>query len=205
MRDRVKRILGFVLVATVMGPPRSPRQTENALAAAIGVRRPLPMAALQHFIPRGWPAWPWGLKPEEPPKITDRQSALATSTAAQTPSLPASRDIQEAARRDALAISDCDIDGVPSEMKRIRLLLAAADSRASRSEAMRTPSARHPSVDVTQRLPTKDVLVVHFETQFFHDQRQLVRVDGVETQVFLDSGILVEVRSFTIRLPAHMA
>jgi hypothetical protein len=27
MRDRVKRMLGFVLVATVIGPPRSPRQT----------------------------------------------------------------------------------------------------------------------------------------------------------------------------------
>src|SRR5579863_7053225 len=27
MRDRVKRMLGFVLIATVGGPPRSPRQT----------------------------------------------------------------------------------------------------------------------------------------------------------------------------------
>ncbi len=29
MRDRVKRILGFVLVATIDGPPRSPRQTHS--------------------------------------------------------------------------------------------------------------------------------------------------------------------------------
>ena len=56
MRDRVKRMLGFVLVATIEGPPRSPRQTHSALKAAIGVRRPLPVAAHQHFIPRGWPA-----------------------------------------------------------------------------------------------------------------------------------------------------
>ena len=28
MRDRVKRMLGFVLVATIDGPPRSPRQTQ---------------------------------------------------------------------------------------------------------------------------------------------------------------------------------
>jgi hypothetical protein len=28
MRDRVKRMLGFVLVATIDGPPGSPRQTQ---------------------------------------------------------------------------------------------------------------------------------------------------------------------------------
>jgi hypothetical protein len=30
MRDRVKQMLGFVLVATIVGPSRSPRQTENS-------------------------------------------------------------------------------------------------------------------------------------------------------------------------------
>jgi len=47
MRDRVKRMLGFVLVATIDGPPRSPRQTHfraqdcnRGSATATGSRSP---------------------------------------------------------------------------------------------------------------------------------------------------------------------
>src|ERR1019366_2679241 len=37
--------------------PRVPApDSYSALKAAIGVRRPLPVAAHQHFIPRGWPS-----------------------------------------------------------------------------------------------------------------------------------------------------
>jgi hypothetical protein len=58
MRDRVKQMLGFVLVATIVGPSRSPRQTEiraqgcnRGSATTTGGRR-------KHFTPRGWPARP---------------------------------------------------------------------------------------------------------------------------------------------------
>jgi hypothetical protein len=43
--DSAKRILGFVLAATIIGTPQSTRQTESAHAVAIGVRRQRPAAA----------------------------------------------------------------------------------------------------------------------------------------------------------------
>src|SRR5450759_812948 len=47
--------------------PQGPRaRPKYALVAAIGVRRPLPVAAHQHFIPRGWPSSAMGLISEAP-------------------------------------------------------------------------------------------------------------------------------------------
>ena len=52
--DRAKRSLGFVLVATVDGPPRSPHQTCRAPAAR-NDRRPHPAATTSISSVRGWP------------------------------------------------------------------------------------------------------------------------------------------------------
>ncbi len=57
----MKRMLGFVLVATVVGPPGSPRQTCSALVGGKQSSATTPDSRRQHFILRGWPSRPWGL------------------------------------------------------------------------------------------------------------------------------------------------
>ena len=49
MRDRVKRMLGFVLVATIDGPPGSPRQTHiprSRLQSGFGDRYRWPLTSI---------------------------------------------------------------------------------------------------------------------------------------------------------------
>lgn len=56
MRDRVKRILGFVLAATVIGPPRSPRQTHfprSRLQSGFGDHYRWPPTSISSFV-GGW-------------------------------------------------------------------------------------------------------------------------------------------------------
>jgi len=53
-KDLAKPNLGFVLVATVGGPPRFPRQTNGALSAAMMNSATAPASRHRHFIERGW-------------------------------------------------------------------------------------------------------------------------------------------------------
>ena len=64
--DEEKRMLGFVLVATIIGAPKSTRQTQCALTVAIGVRRLRSAAANSISFIVGGPPGPSGLKSEVP-------------------------------------------------------------------------------------------------------------------------------------------
>jgi hypothetical protein len=64
--DLEKRMLGFVLVATIIGTQQSTRQTHNAHTVAIGVRRLRPTAAASISFFVGGPPRPLGLISEAP-------------------------------------------------------------------------------------------------------------------------------------------
>jgi hypothetical protein len=60
--EQAKRSLGFVFVTTIIGPQRSPRQTQSAHMVARQIRRrhPTATASISFFV--GGPPGPWRLR-----------------------------------------------------------------------------------------------------------------------------------------------